>query len=520
LPGLSFNPMKSLTTFLLFFTVIALSFSQTQDEKRDNIWLFGYGTPDSEPPFGWTTLDFSNNPPDIIYQHRYIPLFQENASICDKNGNLLFYTNGIKIGNADNQLMVNGGGLNPGIWTGEYPDGLPMSQGALALPVPGSDSLYVLIHGLLDVWVNASGQSDIGMTRLYYSLIDMSKANGKGAVVEKNVEILADTLVKGKITAVRHGNGRDWWIVIPEHNTNCYYRFLLTPDGLLDPQKQCVGNPVKRGLGQAVFSPDGEKYARNDLIGGLFGVDWLNIYDIDRCTGLLSNQYQIAYADSALSGGVAFSPNSRFLYVPHYRFVFQFDLQAQDIPASKDTVAVYDGFTAPAPPFYTLFYLAQLAPDGKIYICSPNGSNYLHVINNPDLKGDSCDLVQHGVELLGYSLTMPNFANFRLGKWEDSPCDTIIVTSIKPAFPFPEVAVYPNPASGFLMVEHPGTTGKDLHFSLFDATGRPVVREKLTPQTLSLRIDLTGLAPGLYYYRIEEEGRTVKAGKVMVVRRD
>jgi hypothetical protein len=44
--------------------------------------------------------------------------------------------------------------------------------------------------------------------------------------------------------------------------------------------------------------------------------------------------------------------------------------------------------------------------------------------------------------------------------------------------------------------------------------------QELTAQTLSLQIDLTGLAPGLYYYRVEEEGRTVKAGKVMVVSGD
>jgi hypothetical protein len=242
----SLNPMKSLTISLFFLLTLAHFYSQTQDEKRDNIWLFGYGTATSQPPFGWTTMDFSSNPPSLIYEHRFIPLFQENASICDKEGNLLFYTNGISLANANNQLMVNGYGLNPGPWTSEYPDGLPMAQGALALPVPESDSLYVLIHGLLDVWTNTSGQGEAGMTRLYYSLIDISKANGKGVVVEKNVEILADTLTKGKITAVRHGNGRDWWIVVPEAHTACYYRVLLTPNGLLEPQKQCVGNPVKK----------------------------------------------------------------------------------------------------------------------------------------------------------------------------------------------------------------------------------------------------------------------------------
>jgi Secretion system C-terminal sorting domain len=83
-----------------------------------------------------------------------------------------------------------------------------------------------------------------------------------------------------------------------------------------------------------------------------------------------------------------------------------------------------------------------------------------------------------------------------------------------------KVVVYPNPASDFLMVEHKGNFVKDLHFSLFDVTGRPVVREELTGQPASQRIDLAGLAPGLYLYRVEKDDRTVKAGKVMVVKRD
>ena len=496
--------------------IATAAFSQTLDDKRDNIWLFGYGSANSEPPFGWTTLDFANDSLVIFYQHRYIDLFQENASICDTNGNLLFYTNGVKIANASNQLMLNGDELNPGIFTSAYPSGLPMSQGALALPLPGSDSLYVLVHGYLNVYEDPVDPL-VCMSNLYYSIIDMSKASGLGAVIEKNVEILADTLAFGKITAVRHGNGRDWWVVAPENSTNCYYRFLLTPNGLSGPEKQCIGNVVKDGLGQAVFSPDGAKYARNDLIGGYLVADLLNVYDFNRCSGLLSNQYQLAYADSALSGGIAFSPNSRYLYVSHYTKIFQFDMEAVDLGASMTTVAVYDGFVAPAA---TRFFLAQLAPNNKIYICSPNGVNYLHVINHPDEPGLACEVVQHGLELPAYSLTMPNYANFRLGKWEGSPCDTIVVTGTKLAFPFPEVAVYPNPACDYLMVEYKGGIGKSLHFSLFDVLGRMEMHEELSGEAASQRIDLSGFAPGLYFFKIERNGQAVKTGKVTVAESD
>lgn len=51
---------------------------------------------------------------------------------------------------------------------------------------------------------------------------------------------------------------------------------------------------------------------------------------------------------------------------------------------------------------------------------------YLHVINNPDLPGDNCDVCQHCVALPSWnSFSMPNFPNYRLGYLEGSPCDTL-----------------------------------------------------------------------------------------------
>lgn len=76
-------------------------------------------------------------------------------------------------------------------------------------------------------------------------------------------------------------------------------------------------------------------------------------------------------------------------------------------------IAIYDGSVSPFP---TPFLTAQLAPDGKIYINSPNGNNVLHVIHEPNLKGDSCHVEQNGIHLPTYNFaSMPNFPNYRLG---------------------------------------------------------------------------------------------------------
>ena len=415
--------------FMLLFLISssnALLLSQTiNDDNRDNIWLFGYDS-FTEPHLGGSVIDFNPNTPEIYYEPREMDLAQLLASICDTAGNLLLYTNGLYIANAGHEMMVNGDSINPGPSTFSYPNGLPISQGAIVLPIPESGSKYILIHGLLDI---PPGLGPI-YSHLYFTIIDMEPDNGLGAVTEKNVQVLEGTLLSGKITATRHGNGRDWWIMVSEHDTNRYFRMLLTPNGLEEVQEQIVGDSVLQGIGQAVFTPDGSKYIRYDGVSVISPGNFMNFYDFDRCSGLLSSQIELNVIDSAWGIGAAIAPNSRFVYFPSYYYVYQYDLWAQDIEASLDTVAVYDGYVSPWP-FSSRFYLAQSAPDGKIYINTRSAGNIIHVVHEPDKKGKACNLEQHAIHLpANNNRTMPNFPNFRLGPLDGSPCDTLGLDNI------------------------------------------------------------------------------------------
>ena len=154
-------------------------------------------------------------------------------------------------------------------------------------------------------------------------------------------------------------------------------------------------------------------------------VYYLDLFEVDRCSGRLSNQRHIDLGggEFLVGSGCAFSPNSRFVYLSMHRYVLQFDLWADDVAASRDTVAVYDGF---ADPFATVFNMAQLAPDGKIYLSTGNGTKYMHIIHRPDLPGDSCQVEQRGIELPVYMyMGLPNFPHYRLGPQDGSPCDTL-----------------------------------------------------------------------------------------------
>ena len=48
--------------------------------------------------------------------------------------------------------------------------------------------------------------------RMAYTKFQINIINPTGKVLKKDIIILRDTLL-GEFTAIRHGNGRDWWVV-------------------------------------------------------------------------------------------------------------------------------------------------------------------------------------------------------------------------------------------------------------------------------------------------------------------
>jgi hypothetical protein len=256
----------------------------------NNLWMGGYSS-DAGPPYGGTNIDFISGSVDIYYVDREMEYGRTSANITDQSGNLLFTTNGYYIANASGDTMVNGTGLNPSFYTAQFPDGLHLSQSHLILPKPGSPNEYYLIHGTYDDPVVQCADY------LYVSVVDMSQEGGLGAVVEKNTVLIQDQLNIGKITAVRHANGRDWWVLCHKINTDTFYRLLLTPQGFGGPATQDIGIDRPADGGQVCFSPDGSKFAY------YWGEHDLDVFDFDRCTGLLSNPVHIDIDDYNAGGG-------------------------------------------------------------------------------------------------------------------------------------------------------------------------------------------------------------------------
>ncbi|MEO1259584.1 MAG: PKD domain-containing protein [Bacteroidota bacterium] len=403
----------------ILFILLLVSSSMAFCQKNDHNWMFGYGLP-GNPLFGVNIMNFGEpSSPTIEHIPEISFFFMESVvSMSDHEGDLLFYTNGVVIEDISFDTMQNGQAITNADGIGSL-----IPQGALALPVPEDEGQYLLLHEERTF----DDELSIVAFETEYSIIDMEGNNGLGEVTVKKQTILSDTLEDGKLQAVRHANGRDWWVLKRKEFVSSYYKMLLSPEGLSVVDSQQIGEPLRTGLGQAVFSPDGKYYVQFNSISQSEGA-FIDIYEFVRCSGELHEIERIHYDENASSGGAAFSPNSRFLYISFHSKIYQFDLWADNIEASRETVAVYDGAVDPLP---TRFYLCQLAPDGKIYISVPNGVFSLHVIHFPDKKGLACQVEQRGVELPTFNATsMPNFPNYRLGPLDGSPCDTLGLDNI------------------------------------------------------------------------------------------
>ena len=136
-----------------------------------------------------------------------------------------------------NHIIENGDELEIGA-VGDF--GSSITQGVTIIPAPGNTNLFYIFQ-------LQYSESPINHG-LKYSLVDMSLNAGLGSVIIKNA-VLYDKQVTEKMQAVRHGNGRDWWLIIyawPDYDltmdsTLIFKKFLITDLGIQGPYDQSIG---------------------------------------------------------------------------------------------------------------------------------------------------------------------------------------------------------------------------------------------------------------------------------------
>lgn len=483
---------KLLWCVIIMFSSATATLSQM---KHDAHFVMGYW---SDSGFQDPILHFGPDSVNITYRKLPIGFDIASSNISDRNGNLLFYFNGCDLANHRHEIMDNGTGFNPGQIATRYcsgNDGYPsVYQSFLSLPLEDDGNEFIILHNSLDYISENNKITLYGIPR--YSIVDMKSNNGRGKVTIKNQIYLPDTTIDGgKLTAVRHANNKDWWIVALDNDgTNRYYKALLQDHTIALHSIQEIGLLWQNtGGGQSGFSSDGRKYFRYTATDGL------SIMDFDRETGLFSNYRYFPTTQEYLFGGASFSPNGRFVYISHGPSLVQIDTDDEVMVA--DTVAKWDGKASTwGQPAW--FGYMQLGPDCRIYMTTGFCIPFMHVIMKPDEKGKACEVRQHMLEFDVPICNLPYFPNYRLGtEYEFCNPEIVVVSSthdvgLQEAY-LPKYKLYPNPASDKVTLY--STDMRSLN--IYNAQGSQVSQIKLDGQDEYV-LDISDLQAGVYFVKI------------------
>uniref|UniRef100_UPI0026279D6B hypothetical protein n=1 Tax=uncultured Winogradskyella sp. TaxID=395353 RepID=UPI0026279D6B len=344
------------------------------------------------------------------------------TSISDADGNLLFYSDGRTIWsglntiNGIHQVMQNGTGLR---------GAESSTSSGVIVPKPQDPSTYYLFT--VDEPHHIPSSREGGNFGLNYSQINLNDNNGFGAVDInlKNVQLQtfdqSDPLqveykCSEKITAVSSDDCSSIWVIT--HFVNRFYAFKIDENGV-DPNPRISDNifpevPVtgyrRNALGYMKASPDGTKllvahygFAENNFGGNTPGGVYL--YDFNPSSGFVSGGLELYSPSEGNSPyGVEFSAENRKAYATvgsgatgnGASWVFQWDLEAMDIPDSRDEIYFSNTISAGA---------LQLGIDRKIYRAqyefeqNTGAFRYLGVIENPEADGEDIIYDDRGVEL-------------------------------------------------------------------------------------------------------------------------
>jgi hypothetical protein len=447
----------AISCLLLLVTTVC---SQPFLPPQNNIWYFG----------DFAGINF-NSGAAVTINSGQIATAEGCATVCGEGGDLLFYTDGMRVWNKNHFTMLNGVNLN-GDWSS--------TQSALIVRKPESTGTYYIF--------TAAGFANDGLS---YTIVDMALENGLGDVTMPNQELI--NTVSERVTAIKHANGNDIWIVAHEYWTDNYHSFLLTAAGLSSTSVVSQLGPVLDStddfVGMLKPSPDG-----NRLASTFFGNANFMIMNFDRSTGAMSSYLEFPNAFQGCYGA-EFSFNGSLIYITQMSpesYIWQFNLDA-----GSETDILNSGIIISTDTAQYHFGDLKKAPDGKIYV-SRNLKHKLSVINQPDSVGLNC-MYEDSAFHLGTGTChwgLPNVLVF-----SDS-----LPSAIIPFIEVRESSVFPNPATDQITFSLP--TNLNISTQIFNTLGQqcsPI--RSLTSANGTSQMDVSSLPAGFYSILIIAEDK-------------
>lgn len=400
--------------FYLLIFLVAIYHANSQN--YNNRWKLGN-----------LALNFSSNPPIASTQSN---ANYGHASVSDPSGNLLFYTDGVKVWNKNHAVMTNGTSI--GIATAPY-------QKCVIVPHPGNSSQYYIFNTRTSPMLNIWGNTYM----MTYSLVDFS-TNPLGQLISVNTN--GDPFVKKlngingdgedflttykPLTVARNNDGTGYFVITQDHNSMISFR--IDGNGLNESpiissftSNQIYnvpnGNAIcycYRGINRSMIriTPDGQKLIGLESSG--YQDDFLNhrshLYSLNfnNETGHFTNYQNVEWY--GMASNFEISNDSRKVYMTrtnHHNYptsnlngeIIVKDLQNLTLPVRKLGIT---GTNAASSKFSNL----QKDKYGNLWVSSgysdENRNRYLHKIENQDSYSSST------ISINAVSLNTSNYIEF------------------------------------------------------------------------------------------------------------
>jgi gliding motility-associated-like protein len=369
-----------LSIIVIFILQIPIIFCQLQN----NNWVFGYGA----------RVNFSG-PIPVGSSNAAINSNESTASVSDPStGQLLFYTDGLKVWDANNDVMPNGSNLLGGFYNS-------CTQGALIVPFPEDNQRFYLFT--LEE-LEAQSVNPLADNGLRYSIVDMTLNGGLGDVQVATMNTPLATDLTEKLIVIRSTEIKGFWVIAHKKNANEFLAWKIDACGVsAQPVISTVGSifaispffgATEAWAGAMDASPDGNR------IG--MPIDWsdrIEFFDFNKTTGVVSNPLTVNVMDDSppeflRKYGACFSPDGSKFYYTNINSVYQLNLSTYTSDAIESSnILIYSPILEPNN--YPCFQIEQ-APNNKLYVAIGNAGR-LDEISNPNSLGLGCGYVSNAV---------------------------------------------------------------------------------------------------------------------------
>lgn len=342
-----------------------------EERRTSSVWYFGQNA----------GINF-NDPATAISGPMDTP--EGTSTISDRNGNVIFYTDGETVWNREGNVMPNGTDIG---------GNRSSTQSSLIMRFPDDETLFYIFttEEIFD-------QSGNNSYRFGYAVVDIKEDSGLGDVVIKQKPLFEKSTER--IAGIDES-----WVVGHEFGTNTFRAYPIVPEGIGNPVLSSVGSihsvgNQQDGEGYMAFSPTQDK-----LAVAINGQNAVEVFSFADSTGVIDSVARVELTEAPY--GVAFSSSGNYLFASTPNRIFR--IRTDTTFAAIESTPPED-FTSGSGP--TLGAI-QRGPDGQLYVARDGQGSLGRITNPDDTTGRALGYIEDGFPLAGGTtsrLGLPNFA--------------------------------------------------------------------------------------------------------------